>query len=265
VVRAQSRNEKAAREFSRRLVEKRPEVVAVVLYGSVARGEAHDDSDVDLMVLADLEDAALSEDALCLAMEIGDEFDVFVQEIVEGVDRFASRAMQGYPLQRTIARIGVPLHDRGDFARIRAGLPPQPSEVAEQRPEYRPSEPMLEDLMATASQALRDASILLNLGSWDGASNRAYYAMFNAASAAVLACGVEEIRSHKAVVDLFGKYLVHERGLHRSNLRDLQKAFRLRLRADYERGFHVDEAAARDVLSAAQRFVNVIRGFLSPD
>lgn len=44
-----------------------------------------------------------------------------------------------------------------------------------------------EELMAKAIQASASAKILLNNGDTDGACNRAYYAMFDAARAALLA------------------------------------------------------------------------------
>ena len=45
-------------------------------------------------------------------------------------------------------------------------------------------------LMAKADKASSSARALLDLGDVDGAANRAYYAMFDAARAALLASGV---------------------------------------------------------------------------
>ncbi|MCO6434390.1 hypothetical protein [Nitrosomonas nitrosa] len=44
-----------------------------------------------------------------------------------------------------------------------------------------------QDLMAKVIQAAASAKLLLDTGDADGASNRAYYAMFDAARAALLA------------------------------------------------------------------------------
>ena len=46
-----------------------------------------------------------------------------------------------------------------------------------------------QDLMAKAVQAAISAKVLLDTGDADGACNRAYYAMFDAARAALLASG----------------------------------------------------------------------------
>lgn len=262
MVRVQTRCEEAAREFSRRIVERRQEVQAVILYGSVARGEANEDSDVDLVILADTDANVLQEEALTLAMEIGEEFKVFVQEVVESVSDFRSRAVEGYPWQRTIARMGQPLFDRGVFAQIKDALPPPPR-IAEEGTPYRASREAIDDCLASAEEALTAARLLLNERLWNDASNRAYYAMFNAASAAVIFCGVEDIRSHRALIKLFGRHVVFQRGLESAYRRDLEAAFKLRLRADYERGFYVDESAARTVVQNAALFIATIHAFVA--
>ena len=257
----QTRCEEAAREFSRRIVERHPEVDAVVLYGSVARREAHEGSDLDLAVLARSVTKELEDDALSLAIEIGDQFGVFVQEIVDDLSYFESRAHLGYPWQRTIARMGISLFDRGDFARLCSALPPP--QIAEERAPYGPSRQTIDGYLASTDEALTAAKLLLDARLWNDASNRAYYAMFNAASAAVVFCGVEDIRSHRALIGLFGRHVAYERGVEPVYRRDLEAAFKVRLRADYEHGFHVDEPAARTLVQTAERFIARIRAFVA--
>ena len=46
-----------------------------------------------------------------------------------------------------------------------------------------------DDLLGKAERALASARLLLDAGDTDGACNRAYYAMFDAARAALLASG----------------------------------------------------------------------------
>jgi hypothetical protein len=217
---------------------------------------------VDLVILVDNDDRALKDQALTLAMQIGDEFGVFVQETIENVADFESRAVEGYPWQRTIARMGRPLFDRGAFARIRDALPPRP-QIAEEKSSYRPSRAIIDEHISAADAALVEARTLLEARLWDGVSNRAYYAMFNAASAAVLWCGIEEIRSHRALIDLFGKLVVHDRGVEPSYRHDLETAFRTRLRADYEPRFHIDETTAGSLVDTAERFIARVREFVA--
>ncbi|WP_449370210.1 HEPN domain-containing protein [Thiomonas sp.] len=60
--------------------------------------------------------------------------------------------------------------------------------------------------MAKADMACSSARVLLDLGDVDGAANRAYYAMFDAARAALLASGApvepDIGRTHKRKVSL---------------------------------------------------------------
>lgn len=68
------------------------------------------------------------------------------------------------------------------------------------------------DLMAKAIQAAASAKVLLDTGDMDGACNRAYYAMFDAARAALLASGApieaDIARTHGGLISAFSLHLV---------------------------------------------------------
>ena len=53
-----------------------------------------------------------------------------------------------------------------------------------------------EDLMAKAMRAVASAEALLGMADTDGACNRAYYAMFDAARAVLLHAGVDIDKTH---------------------------------------------------------------------
>lgn len=63
-------------------------------------------------------------------------------------------------------------------------------------------------LMLKAAQACTSAELLLDTGDVDGACNRAYYAMFDAARAALLATGREADKTHQGVLLTFSDHLV---------------------------------------------------------
>lgn len=67
------------------------------------------------------------------------------------------------------------------------------------------------DLMAKAARAALSARVLLDAGDADGASNRAYYAMFDAARAALLASGHDVGKTHKGVLNAFSDRKVRYR------------------------------------------------------
>jgi uncharacterized protein (UPF0332 family) len=71
---------------------------------------------------------------------------------------------------------------------------------------------MTKEIMDKAEKALASASILFDAGDSDGATNRAYYAMFDAAIAAVSWAGVglaqDQHKTHGGLIGSFGLHLV---------------------------------------------------------
>lgn len=69
-----------------------------------------------------------------------------------------------------------------------------------------------QDFLAKAIRAATSAKMLLDAGDADGACNRAYYAMFDAARAALLASGApvepETARMHSGLISAFSLHLV---------------------------------------------------------
>ena len=68
------------------------------------------------------------------------------------------------------------------------------------------------DLLAKSSQALKSARVLLRGGDTDGVCNRAYYAMFNAARAALLAVGAPSdaahAKTHNGLQSAFNQHVI---------------------------------------------------------
>jgi uncharacterized protein (UPF0332 family) len=68
------------------------------------------------------------------------------------------------------------------------------------------------DLMEKASRAVASARLLLDVGDVDGVCNRAYYAMFDAARAALIQSGApvvpEVAKTHSGLISAFSLHLV---------------------------------------------------------
>ena len=115
--------------------------------------------------------------------------------------------------------------------------------------------------MAKARRALTSAHTLLRDGDADGACNRAYYAMFDAARAALLASNApvppEIAKTHSGLIAAFSLHLVKP-GLIPIELgRSFNKAEDLRLVADY-RGDAISAEDSLWVVQQAQAFVEQI-------
>ena len=116
--------------------------------------------------------------------------------------------------------------------------------------------------MRKAARALASASLLADDGDHEGACNRAYYAMFDAAHAALLACDakVESLRTrtHRGLIAAFGQHLVQPGILPADLGRALNRIERARLLADYT-GEETDADTARQAVDEAARFIHAIR------
>jgi uncharacterized protein (UPF0332 family) len=116
--------------------------------------------------------------------------------------------------------------------------------------------------MQKAARALASARLLLDAGDADGACNRAYYAMFDAARAALASeAEPEATRTHNGLIAAFGLRLIKTGRLPKELGRMLNRAEEVRLLADYMGGA-VEPLDARELLSQAEAFVSAVRDYL---
>ena len=122
------------------------------------------------------------------------------------------------------------------------------------------SEKELQSLMQRARRSLRSARNLLDDGDHDFAMSRAYYAMFYAATAALLSLEVKRSK-HSGVIAAFGQRLVKTGKFTAEHQRVLQDAFTDRSAGDYAGVFPAREEVERR-LAEADNFVQSVADFL---
>ena len=124
------------------------------------------------------------------------------------------------------------------------------------------------DLMAKARQAAVSARVLLDTGDAYGACNRAYYAMFDAARAALLASGApvepEIARTHSGLISAFSLHLVKTGQVPVELGKALNKVEDLRLVADYK-GDPIENEEAGWAVQQAEVFIHAMQSRFSPD
>ena len=127
--------------------------------------------------------------------------------------------------------------------------------------------PSSKSYIRKAERALAGARVLLKSGDADGACNRAYYAMFDAAHAALFALQAEDItapiRTHNGLLAQFGRHVVLAGHLADVHGEALNKVQRLRQVADYS-GDSVSLADAGWAVEQASAFVAAVRRKISP-
>jgi len=124
-----------------------------------------------------------------------------------------------------------------------------------------------EALMAKAETAIASANALLALGDVDGACNRAYYAMFDAARAALLASDGSERpdmgKTHRGTLNAFSEHFVKNGRITKELGRHLKHAETFRYVADYEGG-SVELVDATELVLHAEKFVATLRMMVKP-
>ncbi len=118
-----------------------------------------------------------------------------------------------------------------------------------------------QELMAKARRALASSHKLLQDKDGDGACNRAYYAMFDAARAALIASKApvppEIAKTHSGLIAAFSLHLVKPQLFPIDLGRSLNRAEDLRLVADYK-GDSIDAEEALWAVEQAQAFVDEV-------
>ena len=89
-------------------------LVKVILYGSYARGDYNEDSDVDVMVLLDIDNNLLRKETkgiFDVTYDLNLERDTYIVPIIKG-KKFFNRWQNISPLFRNIKKEGIILYDQ---------------------------------------------------------------------------------------------------------------------------------------------------------
>lgn len=124
------------------------------------------------------------------------------------------------------------------------------------------TEPSLEYVrrqLQLADEAVDDARYLLHGNRLKAAANRAYYGMFHAAVAALASASNEIPKTHSGTISLFGRHYIRTGRISRQFARDLQNAYNLRQKMDYEAYAEIGDQQARESVERAQVFVAAVR------
>jgi uncharacterized protein (UPF0332 family) len=125
------------------------------------------------------------------------------------------------------------------------------------------------ELLDKARTAARSAQALLDDGDQDGACNRAYYAVFDAARALLVhsrpEAESESIRTHRGLISVFGQFVVKSGILSPDYGRFLGRLHNTRMIADYDRMSVSREQAEQAVKDAQHFFDEVAKLVLAAD
>ncbi len=121
------------------------------------------------------------------------------------------------------------------------------------------------ELIARARRSVASAKLLFDAGDMNGACNRAYSAMFDAARAALLAgdepVQSEAIKTHSGLIAAFSLHLVKPGRIPAQYGRSLRQADQIRLISDYS-DHEVDRETGASLIEQANQFIEAISGYV---
>jgi uncharacterized protein (UPF0332 family) len=118
-----------------------------------------------------------------------------------------------------------------------------------------------QELLAKARRSVKAARSLLEEGHLDFAVSRAYYGMFYAAEAMLLAKGLAFSR-HQGVVGAFGREFAKTGEIDKEHHARLVQAFQRRQLADYQASVELTCAQADQTLQWAEAFISMAEDWL---
>ena len=105
----QERYRRPVEEFVRRALERyRDEIEGIILFGSVARGEGKEDSDVDILVIGDVS----LEELVDISFPILLEYEKLISAKNMNREHFDFLVREGYSFARNITKEGIILYER---------------------------------------------------------------------------------------------------------------------------------------------------------
>lgn len=116
-------HEKIIAHLRERLVQELGDgVESIVLFGSVARKEAHEDSDIDVLIVTRDDDRKLQDKISKIRTRIDLDNNTLTALVQMSRSELERYVMLGSPFIETVAEEGVILHDRGFFEDIRGSI-----------------------------------------------------------------------------------------------------------------------------------------------
>lgn len=229
------------------------QLVTVVLYGSRARGDADKESDVDLLVVLRGEfDHRAEQDVI---FDLGGDIEErhgypLLGAIMATEDEYHRRML---PLFINVRREGVELWPISD------------KRISDEHTDYHES--LSEDVqivIAHAKEALADAEFGFKHVRYRWCANRAYYAVFHAATALLLSEGLA-FSKHRGVIGAFDERWIHSGKFPHSLGKRLREGFAARNIADYSYKEDISAELAEQLVRSAAAFVAEAERLLKAD
>ena len=208
------------------------DIVGIFLYGSYARGDYDNQSDIDIAAIVkgsrlDLQNKLKA--VWDISADIGLENDVVVSPTVIPYDEF-EEYKEKLPYYRNIAREGR----------------------LDNLTEYR---------LANAKEKLESAKLLLDAGKYKDSIGRSYYAIFTSLRAVLSKDGVD-FSKHAGVIAYFQREYIKTGIFDKKYSKYVQSAFQIRNSCDYDDFFIASRQDAEEQYQKAEELYEEVKAFL---
>ncbi len=239
--------QRAVARFCRELERAIPgHIQRLILYGSKARGDAHPESDVDLLVVVDSRTREVEDAILDLTARFHQEEGVSLEVLEMTPADLAAQCALGTPFIRNVAEEGIPLKG-------------EPLVVEESS-----SEKVVQQFLESAWERIQQARLMQQARFFGAAISLVYYAFLDAADAALAARGIRT-RSHSGTVSLFGLHFICTGEVDETYGRWFRRALQWRKEADYERRRDFTPEQVEEAIAQAEEFIRRIETLLTKE
>jgi len=115
--------EKTIAHLSERLAKELPnKIESIILYGSAARNQTHEDSDIDVLIITEKDDKKLYDKISKIRTQIDLDNNTLTALVQMSKNELERYLKLGSPFLENVMKQGVPLYDRGLFKKIRGSL-----------------------------------------------------------------------------------------------------------------------------------------------
>lgn len=231
----------------------------VIFFGSKARGDAEPYSDLDVMVVADVD----ADELRALAAGLETDAGVALMPQLWSSEEYKHQHYLKMPFYVNIRRDGLELWDEARWQEERRAIPLD-FEEGQFRPAEKATQETIAVYMRSSRRNLKAASQILGLGYPDIATSRAYYAAFDAATAALYSLNIVRAK-HASVRAAVHQFLVKPGHLEPEYGQVYDKLLEARVFSDYlqpDKPPSFTEDELRQCPAEANRFVARIERFL---
>ncbi|MFQ6066152.1 MAG: HEPN domain-containing protein [bacterium] len=257
----------AVQEFVDALATAFPERIKLMrLFGSRARGQRGEQSDLDLLIVVDKEDEKLDDKIIDLMGKIGGKYIQLIAPLTVSNHELENLNYQLYRLLMEVRHAGIDFWRSPDMPEEGGCFIEKVVDINIKKGGDGMKRMIREQIAAEVREgreSLRASRVLIDHDLYSDGVSKAYFAMFHLSQAILLSRRIER-KKHSQLIGAFHHQFRKSGEIENKFHRGLDKAYEDRQKADYKR-FKFSKEEAEKRFSEAQAFIERIEELLKLD